>query len=177
MTIFLGIISIMLLCAVVYLLAKQKETRLLFQDQLQEAVAAAREDSLKKSRSTISGNVTETLAPLIPGFPFEGRDCKQYGSPLDYIIFDGMSRYRDTGEGEIKIVLCDIKTGNSQLTPVEKAIKEAVEAGRMEWVTLRMDLDRGGLVPVKHRKKKNLDANVPPENQLNNSENTIDAEV
>jgi hypothetical protein len=71
-----------------------------------------------------------------------------------------MSKLRDTGEGEIKLIICDIKTGQAQLTPIEKAIKEAVEAGRVEWVTLRMDLNRGELVPVKYRKKRTEEPTV-----------------
>ncbi|MHA2116443.1 MAG: Holliday junction resolvase-like protein [Candidatus Thorarchaeota archaeon] len=37
------------------------------------------------------------------------------------------------------MVLADIKTGNAKLNRTERKIKEAVEAGRVRWETIRLD--------------------------------------
>lgn len=125
-----------------------------FKIKLSNEIKKAREDSVNKSRSTITGNITESLAPLLPGFPFEGRDCRQLGTPIDYVIFNGMSNYRDNKEGQIEVILCDIKTGNAALTPVEREIKNAVNEGRVKWMTLRFDNEEKQFKEVKHRKIK-----------------------
>lgn len=151
---YIAIISILFNFLLIIKLYKQ-------QIRLSNDIKKAREDSVNKSRAVMSGHIVETLAPLIPGFPYNGRDARQFGNPIDYVIFDGMSDFRDSGEGRVEqVILVDIKTGNSQLSPVERSIKEAVEEGRVRWETLRMDFDRGGLLPVKHRKKK---VDNPPE--------------
>ncbi|MHA2041099.1 MAG: Holliday junction resolvase-like protein [Candidatus Thorarchaeota archaeon] len=38
------------------------------------------------------------------------------------------------------MVLADIKTGDARLNRTERKIKEAVEAGRVKWETIRVDL-------------------------------------
>ena len=149
--IFIILLLIAALLYVTALLFKQQKEHA---EELTKKVAFAREDSVKKSRSTINGAIIETLAPLLPGWPYNGRDATHVGSPLDFIVFNGMSQYRDEGTGQIEVVLIDVKTGNAQLTPVEKAIKEACEEGRVRWETLRFNEERQGLLPVKHRKSK-----------------------
>src|SRR5271155_348844 len=53
---------------------------------------SAREDSVSRSRSVVSGKVQEHLAPLFPEFisQFNPRDAIFLGTPLDFVVFDGL---------------------------------------------------------------------------------------
>lgn len=97
--------------------------------------AAIREDSLKRSQSVVAGKATEHLAPLLPGFEFDPRDARFLGSPIDFIVFDGLS------EGEVReIVFVEIKTGPSAaLTNRERRVRQAVEARRVRFLEVRID--------------------------------------
>jgi predicted Holliday junction resolvase-like endonuclease len=97
--------------------------------------AAIRDDALRRSESVVAGKATEHLAPLLPGFEFDPRDARFLGSPIDFIVFDGMSG------GEIEeIVFVEVKTGPSAaLSPRELLVREAVEAGRVRFLEVRVD--------------------------------------
>jgi quinol monooxygenase YgiN len=70
---------------------------LLFHLKMREA--AIRQDSLRRSQSVVAGKATEHLAPLLPGFEFDPRDARFLGSPIDFIVFDGLS------EGEVSEIV------------------------------------------------------------------------
>jgi predicted Holliday junction resolvase-like endonuclease len=54
------------------------------------------------------------------------------GSPIDFVVFDGLN------DGEVKgIIFIEVKTGASSLNTRERKIKDAVEAGNVQWVELR----------------------------------------
>jgi predicted Holliday junction resolvase-like endonuclease len=108
---------------------------LLFRLKIREA--AIREDTLRRSQSVIAGKATEHLAPLLPGFEFDPRDARFLGSPIDFIVFDGLS------EGEIsEIVFIEVKTGPwAALSTRERLVRDAVEAGRVRFLEVRIDSD------------------------------------
>lgn len=100
----------------------------------------AREDAIKRSKANIRGTVSEELVPMFEGFPYNTGDLKLYGKPIDYIVFDGMSEFRDENkEKEITIVFADLKTGKAVKTPVQKAIQNAIESGRIRFEEWRID--------------------------------------
>ncbi len=93
-----------------------------------EREVAAREDSVKRSRSSLSGQFLEKLAPHFPDFPYEPTDLRFLGTPVDYVVFSGMS------EGEVaEIVFLEVKSGDSGLTTRERRVRDAVEAGAVRW--------------------------------------------
>ncbi len=93
-----------------------------------------RKDAVSKSRATIAGKISEQLIPYLPEFPFNPKDARFLGSPIDLVIFDGLDR------GELRgVVLVEVKTRTSQLNVREKMVQEAVEAGRVEWRELRLE--------------------------------------
>jgi predicted Holliday junction resolvase-like endonuclease len=51
--------------------------------------SAIRRDAVARSSAVIRGKVSEQLAPYLPAFPFEPRDVRFLGSPIDFIVFDG----------------------------------------------------------------------------------------
>jgi predicted Holliday junction resolvase-like endonuclease len=100
-----------------------------------EDVAKARADSISGSRSSVSGKVQEHLAPLFPSFfsQFNSRDARFLGSPLDYIVFDGLD------EGDVRrVVFVEVKTGKGRLSKRECLARDAIQAGNVEYQLLRL---------------------------------------
>lgn len=84
---------------------------------------------LKQSRAVLGGLVSEQLAPLLPGFPFDPGDCRFIGKPVDFIVFRGMNK-KEINE----VIFLEVKSGkNPSLNDQEKRLKETVEAGRVRW--------------------------------------------
>lgn len=109
----------------------------------QQALMAAQKRSVNTSRAVLKGKMAEQLAPILPEFRYLPSDAKFLGDPVDYIVFDGYTDFRD-GEGraeDINVVLIDIKSGQARLTKGQQAIAEAIRAGRVRFETLRIDFD------------------------------------
>lgn len=102
---------------------------------------------LDKSRSVLMGQVAEHLVPLLAGFPYQLKDARFLGQPVDYLVFDGLEDgvRCPAGPGDagskVELVFCEIKTGQSRLSPAEQAIREAVQAGRVRFEVLRLGSD------------------------------------
>lgn len=109
----------------------------------QQALAEAKKRSVNTSRAVLKGKMAEQLAPIMPQFQYLPSDAKFLGDPIDYVVFDGYSAFRDD-EGaaeEIEIVLIDIKSGGARLTKGQHAIAQAIRAGRVRFETIRIDFD------------------------------------
>lgn len=109
-------------------------------------VAAARDRSVKQSRSTLLGLIAEQLAPnLSPDLAdLNPRDAYHVGGPLDLLYFDGLE------EGEevtVTLVFSDVKTGKSVLDPRQRRVRDAVQAGRVEWRTAHVEIELPPEVP------------------------------
>ena len=91
-----------------------------------------RQDAIQKSQAVTTGKVTEHFIPYLPEFTYNPRDARFMGSPVDFIIFDGLT----TGEVK-KVVLMEIKTGSAGLNTRERQIREAILRGDVEWEELR----------------------------------------
>lgn len=91
-----------------------------------------RQESVRQSQAVISGKVYEQLLPYLPDFPFNPKDVRFLGSPVDLVVFDGMDR----GVLE-RVVFVEVKTGQASLTPRERQLREVVRAGKVEWVEVR----------------------------------------
>ncbi|AEF96195.1 Holliday junction resolvase-like protein [Methanotorris igneus] len=103
-------------------LSKQKAD-MLFEDWKRKYEKKIRKDAIEKSKSVIIGKVTEHFAPFLPEFKYNPKDARFIGSPVDFIVFDGLD------EGDLKkIVFLDVKTGKSPLSKREKLIKKIVES-------------------------------------------------
>ncbi len=101
---------------------------------LKKLLDSERKDALKRSRSVIKGQVAEQMAPFFPNFPANSSEVRFIGKPLDFVAFNGMS------DGEIKdISFIEVKTGTSELSPIEKSLKEAVRLGKIKYVEYRID--------------------------------------
>lgn len=100
---------------------------------LYRKIGHSRRDAITRSSAVIRGQVTEHLIPYFPNFPFNPKEARFIGSPVDYLIFDGVDE-----EEMRKIVFLEIKTNGSRLNARQRRIKEAVDKGRIEWRELRI---------------------------------------
>ncbi|HZS05488.1 MAG TPA: Holliday junction resolvase-like protein [Blastocatellia bacterium] len=96
-----------------------------------------REDARQRSQAVIIGKVTEHFVPYLPDFPFNPKDARFIGSPVDFIVFDGMS-----DEEVREVVFVEVKTGQSAaLTTRQRQIRNAVQSGRVRWRESRISHD------------------------------------
>ncbi len=92
-----------------------------------------REEAVQRSLAVTAGKVHEQLAPYLPEFPYNPKDVRFLGSPVDLVVFDGLA------EGCVqRIVFLEVKTGGSRLTSRERSVREVVDAREVEWGELRL---------------------------------------
>ena len=93
-----------------------------------------RADAVKRSRAVVTGKVTEHLVPYLGEFPFNPMDVRFLGTPVDLVVFDGLS------EGSLQeVVFVEIKSGPSaSLSTRERRIRDAVRNGRVRWLEYRV---------------------------------------
>ena len=95
--------------------------------------AMIREDAVQRSLAVTAGKVHEQLTPYLPAFPYNPKDVRFLGSPIDLVVFDGLA------EGALqRIVFLEVKTGGSSLTGRERQVRDTIEAGEVEWAELRV---------------------------------------
>lgn len=106
--------------------------------QLQEWKArdekTIRDDAIARSQATISGKATEHLAPYLSQFPWNPKDARFIGSPID-VVFDGLEEKRP-----VRVVFVEAKAGSGTLIKRERQIRDAVTNGRVDWREIRIEL-------------------------------------
>jgi len=94
---------------------------------------AVREDAVQRSLAVTAGKVYEQIVPYLPGFPFNPKDVRFMGSPVDLVVFDGLS------EGDVRRVLfVELKSGGADLSARERRVRDAVRGGQVFWLELRL---------------------------------------
>lgn len=109
----------------------------------QQALTHAQKRSVNTSRAVLKGKIAEQMAPIMPEFRYLPSDAKFLGDPVDYVVFDGYTDYRD-GDGsaeDIEVVLIDIKSGGARLTKGQQAIAQAIAEGRVRFETVRINFE------------------------------------
>lgn len=109
----------------------------------QHAMSLAQKRSVNTSRAVLKGKMAEQFAPIMPEFQYLPSDAKFLGDPIDYVVFDGYTDFRD-GDGlaeDIEVILIDIKSGGARLTKGQQAIAQAVSEGRIRFQTIRINFD------------------------------------
>jgi predicted Holliday junction resolvase-like endonuclease len=126
----IGALGALFLAVVIYQFRIFK-LKLDFQRQIKDATKR----SVDQSRSTLKGQIAEQMAPVLPGFSYLPADARFLGDPIDYVVFNGRTNLANNGsvEQELEIVLLEVKHGQSNLSPVQRAIAKAVEAGRVRF--------------------------------------------
>lgn len=91
-----------------------------------------RRDAVQRSLAVTTGKVVEQLIPWMPDFRFNPRDARFLGSPVDFVVFDGLT------DGRVRrVVFVEVKTGDSGLTSRERRVRDAIRAGNVEWLEHR----------------------------------------
>ena len=135
---FLLYIVLVSVIVVMFVLLYRQQRRLLELESHQQTwEKKIREDAIAKSKSVIRGQATEHLIPFFAtSFPFNPKEARFIGSPIDLIIFHGIDD-PDAGDN-VAIYFVEIKTGSSALSKREKLIKQAVQAGRVHWEEIKI---------------------------------------
>jgi len=137
MTALLVVALIVALLVIAWLMASRASYRASYR-YTEADVKSARQDSLTRSRSVVSGKVQEHLAPLFPEFlsQFNPRDARFLGTPLDFVVFDGLD-----DDQVRRVVFVEVKTAKAALTKRERLVRDAVEAHRVEYQLIRLPND------------------------------------
>lgn len=91
-----------------------------------------REDAIERSQAVIRGKVTEHLVPFFPDFAYNPRDARFVGTPVDLIVFDGLS------EGDVqRVVFVEVKSGKSAtLSSRERKVRDCIRKGAVTYEIL-----------------------------------------
>ena len=116
-----------------------------------ENEANIRQDAINRSYAVNLGKITEHLVPFHLKFPFNPKDARFIGSPIDMIVFDGHSDKND----EIIIWIVEVKTGNSRLTEGQSKIKRAVQNAQIRWYEINPDDENANEVITNKIEKSN----------------------
>ena len=109
------------------------------EDWKRSAEKSIRQDAAARSQSVTRGKIAEQFVPYLSEFDYNPKDARFIGSPVDFVVFDGLS------DGALKkIVIVEVKTGSSALTQREKQVREIVERGKVSWQELRLPTNQSG---------------------------------
>ena len=103
-----------------------------------EIIKEKTQKALLSSRSAIEGHIAE-LFPLFKKTKINPADlCAMIPTqPVDYVVFDGLF------QKDVKAVtFVDVKKGGSQLSHVQKTIKESIEDGHVDFKEIRVNFDK-----------------------------------
>lgn len=136
-----GLLTATIILAVIIFIAGKTIGTLSTKAKTQKLIKSERTDAVKRSRAVIGGQVTEQLAPLFPDFPARYDEVKFLGKPVDFIAFKGLEESSDENDKCYvnEVLFIEVKTGNSALSEREKAIKNAIEQGRVRYTVWRKD--------------------------------------
>jgi predicted Holliday junction resolvase-like endonuclease len=109
------------------------DAKLRFDQWLQDHEKLIREDAISKSQAVTLGKVTEHFIPYLPEFKFNPQDARFIGSPIDFVVFDGLS------EGDLRqVVFVEVKSGSSTLSKRERWVRDVIHAGRVAWEQVKV---------------------------------------
>lgn len=95
----------------------------------------ARREAVGRSRAILLGQFAEQISPYLPNFPYNPKDMRFIGSPVDYIVFDGLS-----SQSLKQVVFLEVKTGKSSLNINEKSLKLVVDEKKVFYREYRVPI-------------------------------------
>ncbi len=99
----------------------------------ENAVKKAREDSVKRQRAIIKGDISEIIAPWSMTMVNSVKELRFLGNPIDFVGFKGLD-----SEEDIEIKFIEVKSGKSKLNKNQQKIRDAIKEKRIEWVEFRI---------------------------------------
>ena len=82
------------------------------------------------TKSINLGKILEKVAPAVQGFQFNPRDCRGLFEPIDYVVFNGLTKNSGLVDS---IYFIDVKTGRASLNTNQRRIRMAVDKGKVVW--------------------------------------------
>ncbi len=93
-----------------------------------------RRDAVTRSEAVIRGKVTEHLIPYFPDFTYNPKDARFLGTPVDFVIFNGLS------DGEVtSVAFVEVKSGRSNLSERERAVRDCILDQRVTYEVIRQN--------------------------------------
>ncbi len=108
------------------------------ESKVREREEFLRKDAAERSGRTLSARVLERFSPLMDSFPFDPHDAVWIGSPIDYLVFDGLSKGRREGSPVKRVILVEVKSGESRLNKRQRQIRDLVKQGKVQWSEVRI---------------------------------------
>src|SRR6266571_511444 len=130
MDVALGVLVVLLVVAVAVMVMQTASIRSL-RRQLDDAFSGVRartKNAVAQSRIIHVAKISEQFAPLLPGFPYNLKDFQWVGGTIDAIVWNGLE-----DGGDVDIIFLDVKTGRAKISPRQRRIRDAVEAGRLHF--------------------------------------------
>jgi predicted Holliday junction resolvase-like endonuclease len=119
------IVSVILFVIVIVLISRLSKVEREFEQRLKEE----RKEAIGRSRSVLGGKFTEQMAPYLPEFHYDPTEARFIGDPIDLVVFPGLASREPT-----EVVIIEVKGGKSSgLTPVERKIKELIDAYKVRF--------------------------------------------
>lgn len=84
----------------------------------------------KKSSEVRLGQIGEHLAPFLTDWPWDSKNFRFLGNPVDGIQFN-----------EDGVVFIEIKTGKSQLSKSQRVVRDLIKEGKIKWAEFRIGKD------------------------------------
>ena len=109
-------------------------------DRLEEKIEAREKDLREKARAKgrhLAQRAIRKIDPIFAPRRLNPDDAKVLFHPVDYVVFNGMKNL-----GPMKgIIFLDRETASRDRRPLQRSIEKAVEAGKYEWITIRVQED------------------------------------
>ncbi len=112
--------------------AAEVRARALYEQWRARSEGDIRKDAASRSRSVVTGKVLEHLAPWLEGFPYNPREARFLGAPVDFVVFAGLEQ-----GGVREVVFVEVKTGSATLSARERGVRDAIAAGRVRFEEFR----------------------------------------
>jgi predicted Holliday junction resolvase-like endonuclease len=97
-----------------------------------------RDDAIKRSGEVLKGKITEHFVPYFPDFPYNPKDARFLGTPVDLIVFNGLSNDKVQ-----EVVFIEIKTGiKAILTDRERSLKQCIDSRVVKYKIIHMCNDK-----------------------------------
>ena len=110
-----------------YLVSSLRKAR-----EVDAAVKFARADTARRQRSTVGGQIAETLRPYVGDFPYDPSDLTFIGDPVDFIAFKGRS-----SRSIVEVAFIEVKQGAGGLSTMQRQVRDAIQGGRVRWIESR----------------------------------------
>lgn len=106
-------------------------------------------ESQKKSSEVRLGLMAENFMPFIRDYPYDHKDFRFLGNPVDGIQVDHATD---------SLIIIEFKTGNAKLSKTQKYIRDIVSNGNVRFETFRVD-EKGSSLKIEAEVEENFTVN------------------